>query len=216
MANININIGAKQFLSFTPVSIELIRNETNSITKTLNYSNGTGQVVTAGQVLYMIGNPSTAGYMKISTTTGHVFGANGSISILIESFPTSTVADGTVVFQFDQSDITLNIDYNSRPEATDLNLTIQNRAIRPFTTAEFVNLYTDYDADSYTELQVNGTTTGYEYDVNNTGTWVAYTSGTWVPINNVARLRFKAADQNTAYFQTNPYTVKDSFGLVSN
>ena len=216
MANININIAAKVFLSFTPVSVELIRNEVNSLTKTLTYSNGTGQTLALGEVLYTIGTPGSAGYLKVSSIAANTLNGSGNFTIRIDSFPMFNATDGIVTFQYDGSDIDLNIDYNSRPVAEDINISLVIRGTHVFTTAEFVDQYTDYDADSLSEIQVNGTTTGYEYDINNTGTWVAYTSGTWVPVNNAARLRFNAADQNAAYISTNPYKVKDNFGLVSN
>ena len=216
MANININIAAKVFLSFTPVSVELIRNEANSLTKTLTYSNGTGQTLALGEVLYTIGTPGSAGYLKVSSIAANTLNGSGNFTIRIDSFPMFNAIDGDVIFQYDGSDIRLIMDYNSRPVSEDINISLVNRGTHVFTTAEFVNAYTDYDSDSLSEIQVNGTTTGYEYDINNTNTWVAYASGTWIPVNNVTRLRFKAADQNTAYISTNPYKVKDNFGLVSN
>ena len=60
-----------------------------------------------------------------------------------------------------------------------------------------------------------GTMTGYLYDVNGTNNFLPYAPGTWIPINNVVRLKLKPADQNAAYSQSNPWFAKDSQGNIS-
>ena len=215
MANININVAGKVFLNFAASSLTMIRDQNNSVPVTINYTNGTGQILSTNQTLYTIGTPGQPGYLRVSSQSGTSLNGTGSFQVVVEGIPTATQADGTVIFQYDQSNITLNIDYNSKPVASDLNLDVDNRGMHNFTVAEFVNLYTDYDSDTLSEIQINGTTTGYEYDVNGTNNFVALTSGQWIPVNNISRIRFVAADQNTAYLQSNPYKVKDAQGVIS-
>ena len=216
MANIIITVAAKIFIDFLPTSLTLIRDENNSENITVDYNNGTGQVLTAGQELYVSGTPGQPGYIQILVQTPTIIDGSGTIELVVNSYPTSTVPDEQLVFQYDQSNITLNIDYNSRPENSDVNITLVNRGTHEFTTAEFVNQFTDYDVDTLSEIQINGVTTGYEYDLNNTNNYIPLVSGTWIPVNNIANIRYIALNQNPMYVNTNNYKVKDTNGLISN
>jgi hypothetical protein len=214
MGLIIINAAAKIFLAFSPISANLIREEDNTVPVTLNYTNGTGQTMTAGQVLYITGTSGQPGYLEVRVVTATTLTGTGSVSLTVLSHPTATQADQAVNFDFDQSTITLNLDYNSKPATSDVTVNLANRAVHDFTTAEFLAAYTDFDTDAMTEMMATGTLTGYEYDVNGTNNYVPYT-GTWIPVNNIARLRYTAADQNAAYTQSNPWFAKDAQGNIS-
>lgn len=215
MADIIINVAAKIFINFSPVTVNLIRNENNTVPTTLNYSSGTGQTMTAGEVLYTVGTPGTPGFLQVVSVNNITLSGTGSISINVISFPTSTQSNQTVNFTFDGSTVTLNLTYNSRPVVSDVNINLANRGTHNFTTAEFLSSYTDFDADAMVEMRATGIVTGYEYDVNGVNNYVPYVSGTWIPVNNIARLRFKAANQNAAYVQSNPWFAKDAQGNIS-
>jgi hypothetical protein len=215
MANIIINIAAKIFLNFSPMTVALIRDIDNTKPVTLNYTSGTGQTMTAGQVLYTVGTAGQSGFLQVTVATTTTLVGAGTVSLTVTSHPSPTQANQSVPFTFDQSTITLNITYNSKPVTSNVTISMANRAIRPFTTAEFLAAYTDFDSDAMIEMMATGTMTGYEYDVNGTNNWIAYVAGTWIPVNNIARLRYVAADQDTAYTKTNAWFAKDAQGNIS-
>lgn len=216
MANIIINVAAKIFLSFSPMSASLIRSQSNTVPLNLNYTSGSGQTMVAGQTLYSAGTSGSPGFLEVRVTSNATLSGSGTVPLSLSSFPTSTQANQSVVFQFDQSDITLNLTYNSRPQTSDVAVSLPNRNTHSFTTSEFLASYTDFDSDQMTDIKAEGDMTGYQYDLNNTGNFVAYTSGTWIPVNNITRLRYVALNQNAAYTKTNPWFARDVQGNISN
>lgn len=215
MANIIINVDAKVFINFSPTSATLIREQSNSVPITLSYSNGTGQTMAAGQVLYTVGTSGSPGFLRVVIVNTATLTGSGTINLVINSIPTSTQANQTINTTFDQSTITINLVYNSRPVTSDVNISITNRATHGFTTTEFLNSYTDFDSDVMSEIMATGNTDGYEYDLNGTSNWLPYTSGNWIPVNSITRLRYVALNQNAAYTKTNPWFAKDSQGNIS-
>jgi hypothetical protein len=215
MSDIIINVAAKEFIVFSPTTVNLIREQSNSVPTTINYSNGTGQTMTTGQVLYTVGTSGSPGFLEVVVQNGLTLNGSGTINLIVNSLPTATQTNQTISPLFDQSTITINLTYNSKPVTSDVNITLANRGIHGFTTAEFVNSYTDYDSNALAEIMATGNVDGYEYDVNNTGNWVPYTASTWIPVNNITRLRYVALNQNAAYTKSNPWFAKDSQGNIS-
>jgi hypothetical protein len=215
MSNIIFNVAVKQFINFSPVTVTLIREQTNSVPTTLNYSNGTGQTMTAGQVLYSVGTSGTLGFIEVVVQSSVTLNGSGTINIVVNSYPTATQTNQTITPVFDQSNITINLVYNSKPVTSNVNISLENRGTHSFTTTEFVNSYTDYDSDALSAIMATGDVTGYQYDINGTNNWVAYTAGTWIPVSNITRLRYVALDQNDAYTKSNPWFAKDSQGNIS-
>lgn len=216
MANIVINVAAKIFLNFSPISATLIRETNNIVPVDLNYTSGTGQTMTTGQVLYSVGTQGNPGFLQVTSNSNSTLSGSGSVPIRVTSLPTANQTNQSIVFQFDQSDIDLELTYNSKPSTSNVSISLPNRATHDFTTAEFVAAYTDFDSDAMAEIKAEGNMTGYEYDLNGTGNYVAYTAGTWIPVNNITRLRYKALNQNAAYLKTNPWYAKDAQGNISN
>jgi hypothetical protein len=215
MANIVFNVAGKIFLNFSPMTVSLIRSTDNTKPVSLNYSSGTGQTMTSGQVLYITGTAGQPGYLEVKVNTATTLTGTGSVPLTVYSHPTSTQINQTIPMTFDQSPITLNLTYNSIPTTSDIDLNIVNRGEYNFQVSDFTTHFNDFDGDTLIEVMANGIMTGYEYDVNGTNNYVPYVAGTWIPINQVTRLRFKAADQNVAYVQTNPWQGKDSQGNIS-
>lgn len=215
MSDIIINVAAKEFINFSPVTVTLIREQNNSVPATLNYSNGTGQTMTTGQVLYTVGTVGTPGYLEVVVQSAVTLNGSGSINIVVNSLPTSTQSNQTINPTFDQSTITINLVYNSKPVTSDVNISLANRGTHGFTTAEFVASYTDFDGDGLAEIMATGNVDGYEYDINGTSNWQPYTASTWIPVNNITRLRYVALNQNAAYTKSNPWFAKDSQGNIS-
>lgn len=215
MSNIIFNVAGKQFINFSPTTITLIRDQNNSVPATLNYANGTGQTMSSGLVLYSVGTPGNIGFIEVVVQSAVTLNGSGTINLVVNSFPSATQTNQTITPIFDQSTITINLVYNSKPVTSDVNITLENRGTHGFTTTEFVNSYTDYDSDALSEIMATGDVTGYQYDINGTNNWVAYTTGTWIPISNITRLRYVALDQNDAYTKSNPWFAKDSQGNIS-
>lgn len=215
MADIIFNVAAKIFLNFTPITLALIREKDNIKPTSLLYSNGTGQIMTTGQALYVTGNAGQPGYLELRVNTTTTLNGTGSVPVTVYSHPTSTQANQTVPILFDESTITLNLTYNSIPTNQDIFLDLDNRAIYNFTIADFTNKFNDVDGDTLAEIMTSGTVNNYEYDTTGTGTYTPYVSGTWIPVSFIPRLRFKSPDQNQAHNQTNPWFAKDSQGNIS-
>ena len=209
MANIIFNVAAKVFIQFTPTNINLTREVQNDITATISYTQGLGQTLTAGQVLYTVGTVGTSGYLQITAAGNTTISGSGSFTVNISSIPTSTVADGSVTFQIDGSNVVININYQSRPETEDIYKSIDNRSTYQFTTSDFTTAFSDFDSDTLIEVMADNNVVNYEYQGN------PYVAGTWIPLANIGQLEYTGADQNNAYVQTTPWYGKDSTGMVS-
>jgi hypothetical protein len=214
-ANILATVGAKEFVVLSPVTVPLIRSVSNNKTATVQYTNGTGQVLTTGQTLHLEGTQGTPGYLRIYVQTGVTLATSGTFGIVVDSIPTATQANQSINYLVDGSTGVVNLTYNSQPQTSDVVINLENRGTHPFTTAEFVAAYFDYDGDPLAEIRANTNVTGYEFDAAGTGNWIPYVAGTWIPVNNISKLRFVAANQNALYSQVTPWQGKDSQGNIS-
>jgi hypothetical protein len=214
-ANIIATVAAKQFIVFSPTGTSLIREVSNTKTATVNFSNATGQLLTTGQVLHLTGTAGNLGYLKITVQTGMTLIGSGSFTIVIDSIPTATQANQTINYTIDGSTGNVSLTYNSNPVTSDVVIALENRGEHSFTTAEFVAAYFDYDGDPLTEIRATSNVSGYEYDSTGGGTYVPYVVNTWIPVNDIARLKYTAANQNTAYSNVTPWQGKDAQGNIS-
>lgn len=214
MANIIINVAAKIFINFSPISIDMIREEANTVPTTLNYTSGAGQVIPANTVLTSNSGGQTVTLTFPNTTT---ISGTGSASVVIQSTPTSGAVDGAFTFTYDQSTITVNIDFNSRPVINDINVTLVNRGVHDFTIAEVEAQFADVDPDALQDIRIkndaNGNVAGYEY--NNGSGYQAYVADTWIPRANIPNLRYSALNQNASYTKSNPWEARDIKGNIS-
>lgn len=217
-AYININIAAKVFISFNPLNVDMIREELNTIPVTISYSNGTGQTLPNGTVL-SYGTQGQANFTQLTFTSGVTFNDTGTTSAVITSTPGQTVTDQAVTFTVDGSTITVNIDYNSRPEVENIDLDMIFAQTRTFTLNDFTDSsqgnYQDFDGDTLSEVMIEGDLNGYFYPSPLT----PLPSSTWIPIANISagQLTFKGSTAQIAgYSKSNPYKVKDSEGVISN
>jgi hypothetical protein len=219
MSDIIFNVAAKIFIAFTPASVVLIREIQNNQTVTIPYSSGTGQTLTAGQVLFTAGTPGQPGYMQITASGNTTITGTGSFSVQISAIPTSTVPDGNVTFVIDESNVVINIDYQSKPVVNDIVKSIANRAVYTFTAADFDNPeFSDFDGQvaatdvmigTDSEIASNAIIPNYLYNGN------PYVAGTWIPYANVGNLVYTGANQNNAYAQNNKWRARDAQGNIS-
>ena len=214
IANIIVNVSAKNYIQLDPVTVSLIRGILNNKIATVGYSNATGQVLTAGQVLYTIGTPGQLGHLTITVQSNTTLNGNGSFGINIVSTPTTSQVNQSVSYVIDGTTGIVNLQYDSLPAIEDININLANRGVHNFTVSEFVNAYFDYDGDALAEVRIMDSTIGYEYDENNTNNYVAYIAGTWIPVNNSSRIRYTALNQNPSYLKSNAWQGKDVNGVV--
>lgn len=218
MANIIINVAAKIFINFSPINVDMIREEANTIPTTLNYTSGTGQQIPANTVLTYTGGGQTVTLTFPNATT---ISGTGSANVIIQSTPTSSAVDGAATFTYDQSTITVNIDYNSRPVINDININMANRAFHNFTIAEVEAEFSDIDPDALDAIRVkndsNGNVTGYLYNTGSVGTpnYVPYVADTWILRADIPKLRYQGLNQNASYFKSNPWEARDVEGNIS-
>lgn len=216
MANININVAEKPLINFAPVSVLLLRNDNNFKNVDLGYSNGTGQQMTAGQVLYVNGNPSGTDYTQIKVLSNTIISGTGTIPIEVSAYPPSTQQNQVVQPIFDSSTMTFNLTYNTRLETSYLGIVMDNRVTRNFIASDFINKFTAYDGNTLDSISITGNVANYQYDINGTNNYVPYVAGTWVPVGNIFRLRFVSPDQDDYYAQLSNWAGKDNMGNIAN
>lgn len=218
MADIIIQVAAKIFISFSPISVNMIREQANSIPATLNYTLGTGQVIAPNTTLTFTGGGQT---VNLNFPTGGTINGTGSIDVIVISTPTATAVDAPATFTFDGSIITVNIDYNSNPVASDINISMDNRTTHDFTISEVELSYFDYDADMLASIRIdndtNGNVTGYEFNIGTVGSpnYQPYVANTPIVRADIPKLRYVALNQNPAYTKANPWYATDIHGNES-
>ena len=213
MANINIYVGERQFINFSPVSAALLRGSNNLKNVDLSYSNAIGQIMTAGQILYSNGTPGTSGYLEVRSSSTNILTGSGTVPIEIESYPSSSQTNQTVQGVFDSSIINVNLTYNSRPMVSNNGFTIDNRTTKNFIIDDFSSKFIGYDGNTLAEISITGNVNNYFYDANGNNNYQPYISGSWISVNNIHKLKFVAPDQNNYYVQTGGWSAKDSVGL---
>lgn len=210
MALIKIRVAGIVSIVFTEVYTNFIREENETKTMSLSYTNGSGQTLTAGQELYSIGTVGTLGYLSVKVKNNTTILGSGSFDIDVTSYATATQPDGAINFNYDGNPIKINIDYNSNPEITDITFDILNRSEKTFSVSDFENAFTDLDGDTISEIMIEGDVTGYKFEGD------PYVSGTWIFMSDVNNLKYIASDANEAYEKNNNWKAKDSAGYVSN
>ena len=209
MAYLTFRYGAVIPLVFTAVNSYFIRNTSNTKDVSIPYTNGNGQVLTAGQVLYTTGTVGTEGYLQVESKINQTLTSSGDLQTVVYHYPISTQANYVLNFNFEGAPISIGMYYNSVPVTGDVIFEKYNRVIHTFAVSDFV--FSDYDGDEVTELAIFGDVTGYEYS----GT--PYVSGTWISMFDIngGILKYNPADQDTYYEKVNQYKVKDSEGNIS-
>ena len=209
MAYITFRYGAVIPLVFTAVNSYFIRNTSNTKDVLIPYTNGSGQVLTAGQVLYTTGTVGTEGYLQVESKINQTLTWFGDLQAVVYHYPISTQANYVLNFNFEGAPISIGMYYNSAPVTGDVILEKENRAVHTFQLSDFV--FSDYDGDLITEIAVFGDVAGYEYNDD------PYIAGTWMPVGNIDNdaLKYNPLDQDAYYEKSNTYKVKDSEGNIS-
>lgn len=220
-AYININVAGKEYLVFGGASIQLVRGENNDVTDTITFSNGTGQVMTPGEVLYTTGTPGTPGYLQVTMAeaTAVTLTGSGDFDIRVISLPTATATDFTLEFDYDLSPIEVVIDYVSDPVVEDITINILNRDEHIFTVSDFTDKFSDFDGDTLSEVGIFTNVTNYKYNTGTVGSpiWIDYVLGTWMTTSEISegRLKLVGPNVNTPHNQSSEWKAKDSSGRIS-
>lgn len=201
-------------MNFTAITVPFIRDTSTTKTATVNYSNASGQTLTANQVLLEEGTPNNLGYLKISNKNDVTLNGTGVFTIEIEHYPTYNEVNKSkdVTIAGNPSKLTINFVYNSKPVTNDINLTTPNRTDKVIKSTDILPNVSDFDNDAITEIALYGNVSSFRYMGS------PYTEGTFIPISSLSNdsLKSVANDQNDSYTVTVQYRVKDSNGNISN
>lgn len=214
-ANLTINVAEKIIPNFSPVTFaNLLRGVSNTKTATVNYTNGNGQTLTAGQVLYTIGTSGQEGYIRIYVQSTTVLSsAGGTFNIVIVTTPYSTVSGNpaSVTYTIDSGVGVVNLTYGSAPVVEDIVKGTPYNTPVFFTPTDFTAHFTDLDNDvtQVRALSNPDSLQGYKLSGND------YTGG-WINIADTANLAFYPdATLTNANTKTNKWQAKDAQGNES-
>lgn len=211
MRELKIRVLEKQSIIFNRPSVSFIRGSQVTKEVALNYSNGTGQTLTAGQVLYTSGSSGILGFLEIKALTNYTLTGANVITLSITNYPTSTEANKAISFAIDGTTVNVDFYYNSAPLTNDIIIERANRTDYTFSSLDFVSNYSDYDGDPLAEIQLLGDLTGFTFNNN------PIITGTWVSIADIANgsLKYTPLDQDAYYEKTINYKAKDINGNIS-
>lgn len=184
---------------------------TNTKSVAIPYSNGTGQTVLSGDILYLYLTPGFDGYIRIVASSNQTLSGSGFLNVSITHTVSATQANQNINFSFDSSPITIQVSYNSKPIAEDIVRDINNRSFYIFLNTDFTDAYEDFDSDSLSEIAIFGNVTGYELNGS------PYIEGEWIPMTTISagNLQYSALSQDAYYEKDNTWKAKDTNGNIS-
>ena len=211
MKELKIRVLEKQSIIFNRPSVSFIRGSQVTKEVALTYSNGTGQVLTSGQVLYTSGTSGVLGFLEIKSLTNYTLAGAGTINLAITNYPSSSEANRAISFVIDGTTVNVDFYYNSAPLTNDILIERANRVPYTFSSLDFVSNYSDYDGDPLAEIQLLGDLTGFTFNNN------PILTGTWISITDLAggSLVYTPLDQDAYYEKTINYNAKDINGNIS-
>jgi len=212
MGILRFRIAAREDLVFSNTFIEFIRGTTTTKILSIPYTNGSGQQVLFGDVLYTHLSPGVDGYIQITAASNQTLSGSGVLDVNLTHTVSATQGDQNINFDFDSSPIIIGVSYNSKPIAEDIIKDIENRSIYTFLNTDFTDAYEDFDLDSLSEVAIFGVVTGYEFNGS------PYIEGTWINMSDVSsgNLKYVSVDQDAYYEKDNTWKAKDINGNISN
>lgn len=210
---ITMNVAAKVIVQLQNVSLSFLRGATDTKTATVSYTNGNGQTLTAGQVLYTTGTVGQPGYIRVYVQANTVLTSVGTFNVVVVSYPYETIAGNpaSITYNIDGGNGIINLTYMSAPENDDVNLDTEFLQPIPFTTAMLTAAISDLDNDAQ-QIRINPSTpdnlNGYFYN------GIAY-GGQWIDIADIGNITFIPDNIPAGYTKSNVWEVKDSQGNIS-
>ena len=211
MKQLKIKVLAKIFINFQAINITFLREQQTSKEVSVPYTNGGDFVLSAGQILYTVGNLNQVGYLEIKVVNNTTLTSSGNLLLSITHYPSISEANKTITFNIDGSAVNIGFYYNSAPTTNDIIVQTANRTPYTFTTQDFLSNITDYDNDQIVEVSLIGDLTGYT--LNNT----AIVSNSWISMTDIAldKLVYTPLNQDAYYEKDIQYKAKDINGNIS-
>ena len=211
MKELKIKVLGKTKISFTNATLSFIREEQTTKELTISYQNGTGQSLTANQILFTQGNNNQIGFLQIKVLNNSVLNGNGTFTISVTNYPTNSEVNTAKSITIDGSVLSISFYYNSKPVTNDIEIFVLNRTVKVIDATNFLNNFTDYDGDSISEIAFYGDVSNIKVD------GVSYVEGTYISLSLFSsnKVTYTPNDTDNAYEVSLTYKIKDTAGNTS-
>ena len=211
MKELKIKVLGKTKISFTNATLSFIREEQTTKELTISYQNGTGQSLTANQILFTQGTNNQIGFLQIKVLNNSVLNGNGTFTISVTNYPTSSEVNAAKSITIDGSVLSISFYYNSRPVTNDIEISVLNRTVKVIDATVFLNNFTDYDGDSISEIAFYGDVSNIKVD------GVSYVEGTYISLSLFSsnKVTYTPNDTDNPYEVSLTYKIKDTAGNTS-
>ena len=211
MKELKIKVLGKTKISFTNATLSFIREEQTTKELTISYQNGTGQSLTANQILFTQGTNNQIGFLQIKVLNNSVLNGNGTFTISVTNYPTSSEVNAAKSITIDGSVLNISFYYNSRPVTNDIEIPVFNRTVKVIDATVFLNNFTDYDGDSISEIAFYGDVSNIKVD------GVSYVEGTYISLSLFSsnKVTYTPNDTDNPYEVSLTYKIKDTAGNTS-
>ena len=211
MKELKIKVLGKTKISFTNATLSFIREEQTTKELTISYQNGTGQSLTANQILFTQGTNNQIGFLQIKVLNNSVLNGNGTFTISVTNYPTSSEVNAAKSIIIDGSVLNISFYYNSRPVTNDIEISVLNRTVKVIDATVFLNNFTDYDDDSISEIAFYGDVSNIKVD------GVSYVEGTYISLSLFSsnKVTYTPNDTDNPYEVSLTYKIKDTAGNTS-
>ena len=212
MKELKIKVLGKQIISFANGTLVFLRGEQTTKQLTISYQNGTGQTLTANQVIFTQGTINQIGFFQVVVLNNTTLTGNGSFVVSVTAYPTVTEVSNTKTVSAHGSSFNILCYYNSRPIPEDIEVSVLNRTPKVLDASLFLNNYSDYDNDTISEISFFGDVSGIKVDN------VAYVEGTFIALSLFSnnKVTYTPNDIDTPYDLSLSYKIKDTVGNISN
>lgn len=206
-----ISVRAKQRIALNRATVSFLRSVDATKSINIGYSNGTGQQLAAGTILYTLGVVNTLDYIRVVTTTLTTLQGTGTFNVSISTLPNSSQANQSISYNIDGTTGIIDFTYNSAPITDDVLVETDNRTNYVFSSADFLNSITDPDGDTISEVAIFVDVTGIQFDGS------PYILGTWIALSDLdqGKLVYIPLDQDAEYQHNAQYKARDINGNES-
>lgn len=211
MKELKIKVLGKTKISFTNATLSFIREEQTTKELTISYQNGTGQSLTANQILFTQGTNNQIGFLQIKVLNNSVLNGKGTFTISVTNYPTNSEVNAAKSITIDGSVLSISFYYNSRPVTNDIEISVFNKTVKVIDATVFLNNFTDYDGDSISEIAFYGDVSNIKVD------GVSYVEGTYISLSLFSsnKVTYTPNDTDNAYEVSLTYKIKDTAGNTS-
>ncbi len=192
-----------------------VREEDNSHDITFSYQHMDAASISSMQVLYQEGIPNDPSqtYIVIASQQTQYINQNsaGSIVLHIVSNGVSDQLDKVVNFNIGPNPVSLSINFESRPDTSDILKSTPNYTVPiQITQQDILNAYDDFDGNPIVKFAIDcGPSTNLMYNGS------PYVSMQYIPVNNLdtVGLFYHPDNNGLGYVQQYDWYAEDSTGL---